>query len=319
MMRNLFAAFVASVIFMGTAFGQAYPAKPISIVISFGPGGGTDLLARALAQAMEADLGQPIVVLNKPGGNSIIAADFVKNSPPDGYTLLLAFTDIMVLNPLLYSKLSYSPERDFVPISQVGAQGRILIAGPNAPAKTLPGILDFARANPGKVKYGTAALGAQLLGDMIKLESKVDMLHIPYKGSAGTIQAVLSGDVDFLIVIAVPISSYVNSGQLFGIAATAPKREGLIPSMPTMRELGYPALEDSIWYGLFAPAGTPQPIIDKLNAATQKAVENPDVVKRFYDLAAYPSASSPEHLTELIRSDVKRWGRVIKEVGLKLE
>jgi hypothetical protein len=253
MMRNLFAAFVASVIFMGTAFGQAYPTKPISIVISFGPGGGTDLLARALGQAMEATLGQPIGVLNKPGGNSIIAADFVKNSPPDGYTpcsrLPTSWCSIRFCIHCLFAGARLCA--DFAG----GAQGRTTIAGPNA-CQNSSRLLDFARAT-GKVSMELPRY-ARLLGDMIKLESKVDMLTSPTK-VAGTIQAVLSGDV--IIVIAVPISPMSTAASCSG-RRNGTEEEELIPAcrqcanwISGARGLGR--------YGLFAPAGTPQPIVDK--------------------------------------------------------
>ncbi len=321
MKRILFYTLLAVAMIAGSARGQtpAYPAKPIRIVISFPPGGSTDFLARLLAERMQAGMQQSVVVDNRPGGNSVIAAEVVAKAPPDGYTLFMAVDATMSLNPLLYSKLPYSPERDFAPISHIASQPLFLVAGPRAPARTFPEILAYARANPGKLNYGTSALLLMLAGEKIKLDSSVQMVHVPFKGSPGMLQALLAGDIDFCITAVMPYATYVKEGKLFGLATSGAQRERMLPATPTVRELGYLGLDFGLWNGLFAPAGTPAPILERLNAEVRKAWSDPAANERLIASGTYPSASTPEQLRALMRTDVERWSAVIKASGVKLD
>jgi len=317
--RHLVAAFAAAGVVASTAAAQSYPSRPLRIVIPLPAGSGTDFMARLIAARLQTGLQQAVTVDNRPGGNSIIAAEAVARAAPDGHTLLMAFTDAMALNPLLYPSLPYNPERDFAPVSHVAAQSFFIVAGPRAPQRTLPELLAYARANPGKLSYATSSVMAMLAGEMIKLDSKVQMLHVPYRGGPPALTAVLSGDVDFSISLVVPYATYVKDGKLFGLATTGMKREVLLPNTPTVRELGYTSLEFSLWNGLFAPAGTPPAVVEALNAEMHKALADPALTERLLATGTYPSASTPEHLRALMREDAERWGRVIKAAGVKLE
>ncbi len=305
----------------GTAFGQtlAYPSKPVRIIISFPPGGSTDFLARILAERLQSGMQQTVIVENRPGGNSVIAAETVAKAAPDGHTLFMAVDSVMSLNPLLYSKLSYDPERDFVPISHVASQPFFMVAGPRSPVRDLPSLIAYARANPGKLTYGTSAMLQQLAGEKIKLDTKVDMLHVPFKGSPPMLQALLNGEIDFAITATTPYANYVKEGRLFGIATSGGQREMVLPTTPVMRESGFPDLEFGNWNGLYAPAGTPNIVIEKLNAEVRKAMSDPAVSARLIPAGIYPSASTPDQLRSLRRSDIERWGPVIRAVGIKLD
>lgn len=318
-MRNLLTALITAAVLIGTAFGQTYPSKLVRIVIPFGPGGSADFLARLVADRLQASLQQSVLVDYRPGGNYVIAADAVAKSPPDGYTLFMGMDAAMALNPLLYSKLPYDPERDFAPISHVASQPVFYVASSRAPVKSLPELIAYAKVNPGKLMYGTSSSLLMLTVEKIKLDSKIDMVNVPFKGSPAQLPSLLNGEIDFAVTVVIPYATYVKQGKLFGLATSGPKREFMLPNTPTVRELGYPELEFSLWYALFAPAGTPGAILEKLNTEVRKALSDPTTNERLVAAGLYPSASSPEQLRTLVRSDVERWGKVIKATGIKLD
>ena len=305
----------------GTAYGQApaYPSKPVRIIISFPLGGSTDFLARILAERLQSGMQQTVIVENRPGGNSVISAEMVAKASPDGYTLFMAVDSVMSLNPLLYSKLSYDPERDFIPISHVASQPFFMVAGPRSPVRDLPSLIAYARENPGKLTYGTSAMLQQLAGEKLKLDSKVDMLHVPFRGSPPMLQALLNGEIDFAITATTPYATYVKEGRLFGIATSGGQREMVLPTTPVVREVGFSDLEFGNWNGLYAPAGTPTIILEKLNAEVRKAMSDPAVSARLISAGIYPSTGTPEQLRSLRRSDIERWGPVIKAARIKLD
>ena len=305
----------------GTAYGQApaYPSKPVRIIISFPPGGSTDFLARILAERLQSGMQQTVIVENRPGGNSVISAEMVAKASPDGYTLFMAVDSVMSLNPLLYSKLSYDPERDFIPISHVASQPFFMVAGPRSPVRDLPSLIAYARENPGKLTYGTSAMLQQLAGEKLKLDSKVDMLHVHFRGSPPMLQALLNGEIDFAITATTPYATYVKEGRLFGIATSGGQREMVLPTTPVVREVGFSDLEFGNWNGLYAPAGTPTIILEKLNAEVRKAMSDPAVSARLISAGIYPSTGTPEQLRSLRRSDIERWGPVIKAARIKLD
>jgi tripartite-type tricarboxylate transporter receptor subunit TctC len=320
MLRHLFTTCLFALL-GSTAYAQApqdYPSRPVRIVISFPPGGSTDFLARMLAERLQAVTMQTFLVENRPGGNAVIAADAVAKSPPDGYTLFMAVDAAMSLNPLLYSQLSYHPERDFAPISHIASQPLFIVASARSPAKTLPELLAYAKANPGKLQYGSSAMLQQLTGEKIKQDAGIDMVHVPFKGSPPMLQALLAGDIDFAITSTMPYANYVKDGKLFGIVTSGTKREVLLPTTPIVSEVGMNSLEFGNWNGLYAPAGTPKPVIDKLNADVRRAWADQAVNERLSAVGIYPSASTPEELRSLLRSDVERWAKVIKAAGIKL-
>jgi tripartite-type tricarboxylate transporter receptor subunit TctC len=318
MLRALF--LLACAFFAGSTLAQApdYPARPVRIIISFPPGGSTDFLARMLAERLQAVTKQTFLVENRPGGNSVIAADAVAKAPPDGYTLFMAVDAVMSLNPLLYSKLTYDPERDFAPVSHVAAQPFFIVASARAPVRTFHELIAYAMANPGKLTYGSSAMLQQLIGEKIKQDAKVDMLYVPFKGSPPMLQALLAGDIDFAITSTMPYATYVKEGKLFGIVTSGAKREQLLPGTPVVKEVGLHDLEFGNWSALYAPAATPKGVIDKLNADVRKALADPAAIEKLSAVGIYPSASTPDELRRLLRTDVERWSRVIRTAGIKL-
>ena len=310
---------LAMMVLPGLALAQAYPAKPVRIVISFPPGGSTDFLGRLLAERMQAGMQQSVVVDNRPGGNSVIAAEAVAKAAPDGYTLFMAVDATMSLNPIIYTKLPYSPEKDFAPISNVASQSLFIVAGPRSPVRTMPELLAYARANPGKLSYGTSAQLQMLVGEKLKMDSKVNMLHVPFKGSPGMVQAVLGGEIDFCITAVMPYATYVKDGKLFGLATSGARREQMLPNTPTVRELGLGDLELGNWSALFAPAGTPPAILERLNAEVRRAMGDTTVAERLGAAGIYPSPGSPAELRALIAADQERWGKIIRAANIKLE
>ena len=311
-------AMVAALSYVAMANAQEYPSKTIRIVIPFPAGGSTDFLARVLSERMQESMGQAVVVDNRPGGNYVIAAESVAKAPADGYTLFLAVDAAMSINQLLYSKLSYNPERDFAPISQVGGQPLFIVASDKAPARTLKELLTFAKANPGKLSYGTSSQIHLLAGEKIKLDTPVEMLNIPFKGSPPMLQALLTSEIDFSITAITPYANYVKQGKLHPLAVTSPNRAVLLPDTPTVRELGFPDLEFGNWFGLYAPAGTAKPLIDRLNSEVRKALADSAAKQRLITAGFDPVASSPEHLQTLIKADLARFANIIKSAGLKI-
>ncbi|MSQ70546.1 MAG: tripartite tricarboxylate transporter substrate binding protein [Betaproteobacteria bacterium] len=318
-LRSAFALMVAAMLpFSLAAHAQPYPAKPVRIIISFPPGGITDVLARHLAQKMQDGLGQSFLVDNRPGGNFIIAAEAAAKAAPDGYTLFMVVDSTFTLNPLQNAKLPYDPVRDFSPISLVALQSLFVVASTKAPGNSFKEVLAYARANPGKVTFGSSAPVAQLIGEQIKVSTGVNMLHVPFKGSPPMLQALLSGDIDFAITTFVPYANYVKDGKLRGLAVTGTGREAPSPDSPTLAELGFPELGYRLWFGLVAPAGTPKPILDKLHAETGRILNDPDSRQRLIAVGLDPAPSTPEQLGAMIKGDLDKWGRVIKAAGIKM-
>ena len=322
-MRNFIriavALFVAACVLFGNfAYAQPYPSKPVRIIISFPPGGITDLLARQLAQKLQDGLGQAVVVDNRPGGSFIIAAEAAAKAAPDGHTLFLVVDSTFTLNPLQNAKLPYDPIRDFSPISLIALQSLFVVASTQAPGANFKEILAYAKVNPGKVTFGSSALVAQLIGEQLKASAGLDILHIPFKGSPPMLQALLSGDLDFAITTFLPYANYTKEGKLRGLAVTGPGREAPSPDTPTLRELGFPEMGYQLWFGLVAPAATPKSILDKLQVETNKALKDPDFRQRLVSAGLEPAPSTPEQLGAMIKSDLEKWSKVIKAAGITL-
>ncbi|MSQ70064.1 MAG: tripartite tricarboxylate transporter substrate binding protein [Betaproteobacteria bacterium] len=321
-MTRFFAAFIAA---MGLAccMGQAaqaqtYPAKTIRLIISFPPGGITDLLARALAQGLQANMGQPVIVDNRPGGNFVIAAEAAAKAAPDGYTLFMAIDSTFTLNPLTTAKLPYDAERDFAPISLTALQTLFIVASGKAPANTLKDMLAHARANPGKVTFGSSALITQLVGERIRIASGTEMLHVPFKGSPPMLQALLTGDIAFAVTTFSPYASYTRDGRLVGLAVTGARRETLVPETPTLAELGLGEYGYHAWYGLFTPAETPKTVQARLHAEVVKALNEPATRDKLVAAGIEPATSTPAELSARIRDDRTRWAAVLKATGAAL-
>ena len=315
---TLVAVLLTSFFLSPAAYAQTYPAKPIRIIISFPPGGITDLLARELAQGLQINMGQAVIVDNRPGGNFVIAADAAAKAPADGYTLFMGTDSTFTVNPISGVKLPYDADKDFVPITLTALQTLFVVASGKAQAKTLKDMLGYAKANPGKVTFGSSALVSQLIGERMKLVTKTDMLHIPFKGSPPMLQALLTGDIDFAITTFSPYASYTKDGRLVGLAVTGTRREALVPDTPTLAELGLSEVGYHLWYGLFAPAETPKSIQSRIHTEVVKVLNDPSVRAKLIAAGIEPATSSPEDLALRIREDRARWLPVLKASGAAL-
>ncbi|MEI6304241.1 MAG: tripartite tricarboxylate transporter substrate binding protein [Betaproteobacteria bacterium] len=311
------AAGLAALLFAGSALAQAYPTKPIRILLPFA--GGTDAVARLLSFKASPALGQQLVVEQRLGAGGNIAHEAVAKAAPDGYTLLMAAPPL-VINPFLH-KVNYDPVKDFVPVALLTAIPNVLVVHPSVKANTLAELLALARANPGKYTYGSGGVGSSnhLAAEMMKATARVDIVHVPYKSATLALTAALGGETDIVIVAASSAASYVKDGRMRAIAVLDTKRSSAMPDVPTAAEAGMPALVAVNWYILLAPAGTPQAIVDRLNAESVKAMAAPDMRERLVGLGGEPSALTPAETAAFLRQESAQWGKVIRERGIKGE
>jgi tripartite-type tricarboxylate transporter receptor subunit TctC len=300
------------------ALAQVFPSKPIHIVVGFPPGGGNDIIARLLGAKMQESWGQSVVIDNKPGANSIIAAEFVAKSAPDGYTLLVNATGGMSVNPVLYAKLPYDPLKDFVPISMVGSFPLVLVVNPAVPANSVRELIAYAKANPGKLNYSAGSTAFQVATEMFKQMTGTDIKHIPYKGSVQSISAVMAGDVQMTIVDSPPLVPQLKSDRVRALAVTTAKRAAALPDLPAIAE-SVPGYEMALWIGVFAPAGTPGEITSKLNAEVVRIVNLADIREKLAGMGVEPLGNTSEQTAELIRKEIARFGPVVKAAGIKAE
>jgi len=314
-----FLALVALCAAAAGACAQAYPSKPIRMVVGFPPGGGNDIIARMVGSKMQEAWGEPVLIDNKPGANSIIAAEHVAKSAPDGYTLLVNATGGMSVNPVLYAKLPYDPLKDFVPISMVGIFPLVLVVHPSVPAKSVQELVAYAKANPGKLDYSAGSTAFQVATEMLKQMTGTDIRHIPYKGSAAAIAAVIAGDVQMTIVDTPPLVAQIKAGKVKALGVTAAKRAASMPELPTVAESGVPGYEMVLWIGVFAPAGTPRGIVSKLNAEVVRIVKLPDIRAELAGMGVDPVGNTSEQMAEWIRREIARFGPVVKAANIQAE
>lgn len=297
----------------------AFPEKPIRLVVPFAPGGGTDLLSRAMGITMGEDLGQPVIVDNKPGGSTIIGTDAVAKSAPDGYTLVMA-TMAHAVNPSLHKKLPFDTDRAFAPVMLVGRSPNVLVVKPDSPIKTVQDLIATARAKPGKLNYASQGAGtsAHLAGELFKKMAKVEINHIPYRGAGPAITDLLGGQVDVMFATAAAVAPHLESGKLRAVAVTTAQRSQApaLNKVPTIAESGVPNYSADSWYGLFVPAGTPAPVIARLNAAAKKAVQTEAFRKRAEQEGLAISAGSPDEFGRYVKGESQRWSKVIKEANI---
>jgi len=310
---------LALLCFAAGASAQGYPSKPIRIVVGFPPGGGNDIIARLVGAKMQGAWGQPVVIENRPGANSIIAAEFVAKSSPDGYTLLVNATGGMSVNPVLYAKLPYDSLRDFVPISMVGSFPLVLVVHPSVPANSVQELVAYAKANPGKLNYSSGSTAFQVASEMFKQMTGTDVRHIPYKGSAASITAVMAGDVQMTIVDTPPLVPQIRAGKVKALAVTSAKRAAAMSDLPTVAESGVPGYEMVLWIGVFAPAGTPREVTEKLNAEVVRIVRLPDVREILDGMGVEPLGNTSEQMAEWIRREIVKFGPVVKAANIKAE
>jgi tripartite-type tricarboxylate transporter receptor subunit TctC len=302
-------------ILVSSAHAQ-YPDKPVRIVVPFAPGGGTDLIARTLGQGMSQALGQPVIIENKPGAGTVIGTDLVAKSAPDGYTLVIA-TLAHAVNPSLLSKLPYNNDTAFAPVSLIGRGPNVLVVRAESPYKTVKEILDAAKAGK-KLTYASQGNGtsAHLAGEMFANLSKAEFLHIPYRGAGPAMVDLLGGQVDMFFGTAAAVANMVDQGKLRAIAVTTPEPSAAFKGVPTVAAT-VPGYAVESWYGFFVPAGTPAPVIGKLNAAVKKAAQNPDFVKKVEQEGLVVTASEPAEFDRYVKSEEARWKKIVKENNIK--
>ncbi|GAB2909706.1 tripartite tricarboxylate transporter substrate binding protein [Paralcaligenes ginsengisoli] len=298
----------------------AFPDRPIDIVVPFSPGGGTDQISRTIADGMSKSLHQTVLVLNKPGAGTIIGTGFVAKSKPDGYTLVMA-TFAHAVNPSLYKNIPYSTDKDFTPVALIGTSPNVLVVNSHSPYKNVKDIIDYAKANPGKLTFGSYGTGtsAHLAAALFENLAKIKMTHVPYKGSSPAITDLLSGQINMVFSTAASVAQYVNSGQLRAIAVTSKKRSFAFPKVPTIAESGLPGYEAESWYGLLAPAGTPPEVIQKLNAATQQAIKSKAFQQRIEQEGLNAHTGQPQDLQAYISREEKLWHKVVQDAHITLD
>jgi len=298
----------------------AWPTKPVRLVVGYSAGGATDVIARLVAVKLGEQLGQSVVVDNRAGANSNVGAELVAKSPPDGYTLYV-YTIANTINASLYDKLGYDPQKDFEPVGLIARIPNILVVNPKLPVKTLADYMRLARSAPEGVTFASSGSGSSihLSGEMFKMQAKLNMLHVPYRGSAPAVTDLLGGQVQSMFDNTPSSLPHVKAGRLRAIAITSAQRSPLLPDVPTVAESGFPGFDVQSWFALAAPAGTPQPVVERLNAALGKVLAMPDVRQRLQDLAATPEPGTPDQLRKLIASETRRWRDVVKQSGAKAE
>ena len=310
----LFAAPVAS------ALAQAYPSKPIRLVVGFTPGGGVDINARLLGPKLTEYMGQQVIVDNRPGAGTNIANEYVAKSAPDGYTLLIN-TAAVAINMALYKTVPFDTLRDFTPISVFSQSPNILVVHSSVPVKSVKELVALAKSKPGALNYSSAGSGTtqHLAAELFKLRTGVNIVHVPYKGSAPSLTALIGGEVSLTFANIPAIYQHVKSGRLRPLASAGPKRSELMPEVPIMAEAGVKGVEVVVWYGVLAPTGTPKDIINTLAGNIRKAAFSPDTKQKLVDQGAEPVGSTPEEFAKLLREEVTKWAEVVKASGAKAD
>ena len=303
------------------AWAQDYPTRAIKIVVTFTPGGASDLAARVVGQKLSDALGQPVVVENRLGANGTIGTQMVAQSEPDGYTLVIGTNPNITINPHM-RKLAFDPMKDLVPVSMLTETSMILFVNPSVvPVRNVKEFVAYAKAHPGKVYYASAGSGslAHLAGELFKLAAGVSLVHVPYKGGTLGVNDVLAGAVGSMFASVPAVAPQIHSGKVLGMAVTGPKRSVFAPEIPTMVESGYPEVEALLWNGLFAPAGTPDPVLRRLRQETAKILARKDVQELFIKQGAEAFPMSEKEFRAFVQREYERWGRVIKDAHIKVE
>ena len=304
----------------GQALAQAYPTKPVKIVVPFGPGGFTDVVARILGVKLGESLGQSVVIENKPGAGSMIGTDQVAKSAPDGHTLVIV-SSTHIISPWIYKNVPYDPIKGFTPITKLVDSPYVLLTNPKVPVKNVQEFIALAKANPDKIHYASSGNGSaqHLIGGMFASMTKTQLKHVPYRSSNLATTDLVAGVVESSFAGVPNALSQVPNGRLNALAVTSAKRIPQLPNVPTMQEAGVPGYDATIWLAMLAPAGTPANIVSRLNIEIAKIMNNPENQKAFYDAGVQVSLSTPDALNQLMVSEMDKWGKVVKEAGIKLE
>jgi tripartite-type tricarboxylate transporter receptor subunit TctC len=319
-MKRLIAPAVAAVMAAAAPVAMAYPDKTITIVVPTAAGGGNDAMARTIAQKLGPLLGQTVIVDNRAGANGAIASEYVARATPDGHTLMFGYVATHAMNPAL-QKLRYDPVADFAPIGLVGYSPTLMVANAVAPVKDVKDLVAQLKAKPDKYTYASAGNGTapHFAAELFKLNAGVIMLGVPYKGAAPAVSDTIGGQTQFMFPSLFTALPHVKSGKLRALAIAGPKRSPLLPDVPTLKEAGVDGVDVQQWYGFFAPAKTPKPVIEQLNKALNQVLADNEVVKRMEEHGADVETSTPEKFGELVKSELAKWGQVVREVGAKVD
>ncbi|MGH8666797.1 MAG: Bug family tripartite tricarboxylate transporter substrate binding protein [Burkholderiales bacterium] len=302
------------------AHAAEYPVKPTRLIVPFSPGGSNDIMARIAAQNFTAGLGQQVIVDNRPGASGIVGTELAAKAPPDGYTLLMMSLTFTV-NPSLYRKLPYDTLKDFIPVSLIASAPLMLVVNPALPVKSVKELIDYAKANPGKLNFGSGGRGTtpHLAGEMLKAMAGLQMTHVPYKGGGPALADLVGGQIQLMLENIPSTLPFVKAGKLRALAVSGKKRSPLVPDLPTLDEAGLKGYEIVGWNGLFFPAGTPPAIVKTIHAQTVKMLAQPDVKERLATLGAEPVGNSPAEFAAFVRAEIAKWARIVKQAGLKAQ
>ncbi len=304
----------------GSAFAQSYPSKSVTVIVPQAAGGGNDAVARIVAQKLSENLKQSFIVNNKVGAGGNIGAQAAAQAPKDGYTLFLALSSVLLVNPALYKQPGFDPLKDFVPITAVATAPYLLVAHPSFTAKSIKDVIALAKSKPGELSYGSAGNGTfnHLIGEMFKAHAKVDIAHVPYKGAAAALNDVLSGEIPLAFVSMPSSISFIKGKQLIALGAATKKRIPALPNVPTIGETvaGFGA---DPWYGLFAPAGTPQPIVTQLHGAVVTAMKSKDLVDKLAQQGAEPFVNDPLRFSAMLKAEIPKWAKIVKDSGATVD
>jgi tripartite-type tricarboxylate transporter receptor subunit TctC len=319
--RGLLAALVCLAACDAVAADSAYPLRPVRFIVPFAPGGSTDTLARTLAQKLSEALGQQVVVDNRSGGNGNIGTELVARAAPDGHTIVLGYIANLGIGPSLYAKLPFDPVKDFAPVTLLAVAPNILVAHPSVPVKNVRELVAYAKANPNKVNYASAAVASlgHLAGELLNSLAGIQMQHVPYKGSGQAVIDLLAGQVQVMVSGMSSVMPHIRGGKLRPLAVTGAQRSPAVPEVPTIAEAGYPGFEASAWYSVMAPAGTPKPVVARLNGEILRALKMPEVKDRLENVGFEIVGSSPEQCGTYIRNEIVKWAKVVKASGIKAE
>ncbi len=303
------------------AIAQTYPTKPIRIVLGFPPGGATDILSRDFAAKLGEELKQQVIIENKPGAGGTIGADLVAKAPADGYTLTIGTSSNHAIAVSLYKKLPYDPVKDFAPITMLAVSQNVVVVNPDIPAANIRELVAHAKANPGKLNFGSSGNGtiSHLTGEMFNTLNATQITHIPYKGSAFVFPDLISGQISMMFDSTISISPLLKSGKIRALAVTGAKRSKIMPELPTVAESGYPGFESTNWFGFFAPVATPKEIIARLHAAAVKVLAGAELQERFAKQGAEVVANKPDEAAAMLKADIAKWAEVAKRSGAKID
>lgn len=305
---------------IGSVLAQGYPSRPIRILVGFPPGGVADILARSVGSKLSESLGQPVVVENRAGAGGNIAAELLARSAPDGHSLIMFGTPTLA-NVFLYRKLSYDPMNEFAPVALVASMANILVVNPSVPANSVTELISLAKSKPGQLNFGSAGIGStqHLSGQLFKSAAGIDISHIPYKGSGPAMTALLAGEIPIIFNVMSTVLPQMKAGKVRGLAVTSAKRSPFAPELPTIAEAGIPGYEYVAYFGLIAPARTPQEIIARLNAETARILQMPDIMERLAFNGAEPMIATPEQFGAFLREELTRMGKVVRESGARAD